>query len=46
MNSIKNWLTDLARVIRREFTLTFKDVGVLIFFVLLPLAYPVVEHLI
>lgn len=46
MNSIKNWLTDLARVIRREFTLTFKDVGVLIFFVLLPLAYPIVYTLI
>lgn len=36
----------LAQVIRREFSLVFKDVGVILFFILLPLLYPVVYTLI
>lgn len=43
---IKNWFVTLARVFRRELNLTLTDVGVLIFFLGLPLAYPIVYTLI
>lgn len=43
---IANWGSDLGRVFRNEFRLIFKDFGVLLFFVALPLAYPVVYTLI
>lgn len=46
MNSIKNWFVALARVWRREFRLVFTDPGVLVFFFVLPLLYPVVYTLI
>lgn len=43
---IKYWILDVARVMRRELYMSVTDVGVLIFFVLLPLAYPLVYTLI
>ncbi|MDE7407617.1 MAG: ABC transporter permease, partial [Muribaculaceae bacterium] len=46
MNSIKQWFVDLARVWKREFRLVFTDPGVLVFFFVLPLLYPVVYALI
>lgn len=45
-NNIKTWILDTARVMRRELNLSLTDVGVLIFFILLPLAYPIVYTLI
>lgn len=44
--SLKIWILQVARVMRRELYLSLTDVGVLIFFVLLPLAYPIVYTLI
>jgi ABC-2 type transport system permease protein len=41
-NNIKQWLLDTAHTFRREVVLTSKDMGVLLFFVLLPLFYPLV----
>ena len=46
LTHIKTWFIELARVIHREFSLVFKDVGVLLFFIALPLAYPIVYTLI
>lgn len=40
------WLKDLFRVWRRELWLSVTDVGVLLFFVGLPLAYPIIYTLI
>lgn len=40
------WFVDIARVFRREMSLIVSDMGVMIFFVLLPLAYPIVYTLI
>ncbi len=45
-NSLLCWLTDVGRVFGNEFTVVRKDVGALIFFLLLPLAYPLVYTLI
>ena len=42
LGSIFNWMTDLVRVWRREFTLVFGDVGVLLFFFFLTLVYPII----
>lgn len=41
-----SWFAALFKVWRREFYLVFKDPGVLIFFFLLPTAYPIVYTLI
>lgn len=46
LKRIKNWILDLARVMRRELTLSLTDIGVLLFFVFLPLCYPIVYTLI
>ena len=43
---IGGWFTALARVFRREFSLVFSDLGIVLFFVVLPLAYPVIYTLI
>lgn len=43
---IKNWFGALGRVFRREFRHVLKDPGVLLFFIALPLAYPIVYTLI
>lgn len=40
------WFDAMARVFRRENALVLSDMGVLLFFVLLPLAYPVIYTLI
>lgn len=42
----KQWLLETARIFRHEMSLVFSDVGVMIFFFLLPLAYPIVYSLI
>lgn len=41
-NDIKEWINETARVFRREFSMVFRDVGVMIFFFSLPLAYPLI----
>ena len=46
IESIKKWFTAMGRVFRRELSLIVHDAGVLLFFVALPLAYPVVYTLI
>lgn len=45
-DNISEWFAALARVFANQFRLISKDGGVIIFFVLLPLAYPVVYTLI
>ncbi len=40
------WFSAMARVFRREFSLVFSDIGIMLFFFVLPLAYPVVYTLI
>lgn len=46
MKQIKNWIFEVARVMRRELTLSLTDIGILLFFVVLPLFYPLVYTLI
>ena len=41
-----NWLKSIYRVWRRESLLVFTDIGVLLFFVALPLGYPIIYTLI
>lgn len=43
---ISNWLIDVFRVWRREFSLVFGDIGVLLFFFGLPMMYPIIYTLI
>ena len=43
---IKNWIFTVARVMRREFYLSLTDVGVMLFFLFLPVVYPVIYTLI
>ncbi len=45
-NGILSWIQSVARVWAREFRLVFGDMGVIIFFFLLPLGYPVIYTLI
>lgn len=45
-NYISRWFAGLFKVWRREFRLVFSDMGVIIFFLLLPTAYPIVYTLI
>jgi len=40
------WFKAMARVFRREFSLVFSDFGVVLFYIVLPLAYPVIYTLI
>lgn len=42
----KEWLFEIARIFRREMSLVFSDVGVILFFILLPLGYPIAYSLI
>lgn len=46
INAIRGWLQDTARVMRREFKMMIHDQGLMLFFVALPLMYPVVYTLI
>ncbi|MDE6282743.1 MAG: ABC transporter permease [Muribaculaceae bacterium] len=43
---IKEWLLETARIFRHEMTLVFSDIGVMLFFFFLPIAYPIVYSLI
>lgn len=43
---ISVWGSDLGRVFRNEFRLIFRDAGVMLFFIALPLFYPVIYTLI
>ena len=45
-NNIKQWFSDVARVTAREARLSLTDAGALLFFLGLPLAYPIVYTLI
>ena len=45
-NNIESWHVTLYAVWRREFGVVFRDAGVLIFFFVLPLLYPIVYTLI
>lgn len=45
-SGIRGWFVSLYHVWRREFRLVFTDIGVMLFFFALPLAYPVVYTLI
>lgn len=45
-NSISSWFAGMARVFANQFRIIFKDGGVILFFVVLPLAYPVIYTLI
>ena len=42
LNNILHWASGMGRVFRNEFRLILGDVGVMLFFFALPLAYPVV----
>lgn len=44
--AIARWITGMSKVWRREFSLVFKDPGVLLFFFGLPVLYPIVYTLI
>ena len=41
LNNILHWASGMGRVFRNEFRLILGDVGVMLFFFALPLAYPV-----
>lgn len=43
---MKKWILEVARVMRREMYLSLTDMGVILFFVCLPLFYPIVYTLI
>lgn len=46
INAVREWFTAMGMVFRNEWHLIFGDIGVVLFFVALPLAYPVVYTLI
>ncbi len=46
LKAILNWMCDLSRVFCNEWKIVGKDAGVLLFFIVLPLAYPVTYTLI
>lgn len=46
IKSIRAWILDTGRVLRRELSLMVHDAGLMLFFVVLPLMYPVVYTLI
>lgn len=43
---IREWFLEMCRVTRRQYRLIFTDMGVMLFFFVLPLAYPVLYALI
>lgn len=45
-NNTRQWFVELAHVTRREFSLSLTDAGILLFFIALPLFYPIVYTLI
>lgn len=45
-HDMSNWFRELAAVWLREFKLVFSDIGILLFFIALPLGYPIVYTLI
>ena len=45
-SSLKQWSSALLKVWTREFVLVFSDIGVLLFFILLPTIYPLIYTLI
>ena len=45
LKSIGRWFADMARVFVREWQIVIHDQGVMVFFVLLPLMYPIVYTL-
>ena len=46
LNMLSGWFVGLFRVWRREFSLVFRDQGVMLFFLALPTVYPLVYALI
>lgn len=46
LKAIGRWFADMALVFRHEWSIVLKDVGVLLFFVVLPLMYPIAYTLI
>lgn len=46
LNGISRWLIDAGRVFRNEWSVVLGDAGVLLFFIALPLCYPIVYTLI
>ena len=46
MLKIRDWFIDIYRVWRHEFHNVFRDPGVMIFFLLLPVMYPIIYTLI
>lgn len=42
----KEWMFETARVFRRELSLVFSDIGVILFFFMLPIGYPIAYSLI
>ncbi len=46
LKAVGRWFADVALVFRREWSLTVRDIGVLLFFIALPLLYPVTYTLI
>ncbi|MCM1297803.1 MAG: ABC transporter permease, partial [Muribaculaceae bacterium] len=46
MNCISEWFAQMTRVWCREFRLVFSDIGIILFFIGLPLFYPIVYTLI
>lgn len=46
LRNISQWVAGMGRVFRNEFRLILSDMGVMLFFLALPLAYPVVYTLI
>ena len=46
MNAVGRWICDMLAVCKREFALVFRDMGVVLFFLLLPTVYPILYALI
>ena len=46
MNRIRHYITDIFKVCKREFHLASRDMGVVLFFLALPIAYPILYALI
>lgn len=46
LNSINFWISSVGRTFAREWTVVLKDIGVLLFFLALPLLYPIAYTLI
>ena len=46
MNKFKAWIIDVFNVCKREFHLASRDMGVMLFFLALPIVYPILYTLI